>query len=144
MMKLRHITIIFILALFSSACQDLKDQEMIVNLVNAAMEGSENKEDKTLLVVSSADCGTCFVTELSQFLSRETLDATLIVSFEESKGKELDQKVKDLLVANAIPVFEMHSLDLLVEIGKYSGSPQSPYILRYGGQKLEIESLVQH
>lgn len=143
-MKLSHITIIIILAAFSSACQDMKDREMIVNLVNTATENPESQDNKTLLVISGADCGTCFVTELSEFLKRETLDATLIVSFEESKRKELDKKVSDLLAANAIPIFEKNSLELLVEIGKYSGSPQSPYILRYGGKNLEIESLVQH
>lgn len=143
-MKLRHITIIIGLAMSSSACQNLKDQETIINLINTAIEVSGNQEDKTLLVISSADCGTCFATELSEFLTTETLDATLIVSFDDRKNKALDRKVKDLLAANAIPVFEKHSLELLVEIGKYSGSPQSPYILRYGSSSLEIEPLVQH
>ncbi len=143
-MKLGQISIIIILAALASACQGQKNQDTIVNLVNTAIETPGNSEDKTLLVVSSADCGACFATELSEFLSRETLDATLIVSFEDMKDNELDQKVRDLLAANAIPVFEKHSLELLVEIGKYSGSPQSPYILRYGGKNLQIESLVQH
>lgn len=143
-MKLSHITIVITLIACLSACQDLNDQKMIVDLVNTAIEDPGNQEDKTILVISVTDCSTCFVTELSEFLNKETLDATLIVSFEESKRRTLDKKVSDLLAASAIPVFEKHSLELLVEIGKYSGSPQSPYILRYGSKNLEIEPLVLH
>lgn len=132
------------LSFMVSGCGEPKNQDMIVSAVNSAIGQSGNDEDKTLLVVSSADCGSCFVTELKEFLKTHRLDATLVVSFEERKAKELDKKVSDVLTANAIPVFEKESLNLLVEIGKYSGSPKSPYILRYGNRSLQIESLVRH
>ncbi|MCE7992800.1 MAG: hypothetical protein HEP71_12505 [Roseivirga sp.] len=142
----KRASVFIIIGLFSfiSACKDSRSQEVIISSVNAAFEPSGNNENKTLLVVSSADCGNCFVTELEEFLKTEKLDATLVVSFEERKAKELDKKVIDLLTENAIPVFKKESLSLLVEIGKYSGSPKSPYILRYGNRNLQIESLVRH
>lgn len=144
MKKPGHLFFLVALAFMVSACGDSKNQDMIVDAVNTAIGYSGNGKDKTLLVVSSADCGNCFVTELKEFLKTDRLDATLVVSFEERKAKELDKKVSDVLTANAIPVFEKESLNLLVEIGKYSGSPKSPYILRYGNHSLQIESLVSH
>lgn len=143
-MRFIHFCIILIIAVFTSACHNLKDQSQVINLVNTALEGSGIHEDKTLLIVSEVDCGNCFVTELGEFLKTESLDATLVVGFEDGNGKELDKKVSDLLGNHGIPVFKKESLELLIEIGKYSGSPQSPYILRYTNKELEIESLVHH
>lgn len=143
-MRFRYFFIIPLLAILASACQDSRDHTSVVNLVNMALEGSGVSEDKTLLVVSGIDCGNCYITELEHFLKTEALDATLVVGFEDSKGKKLDKKVSDLLTTHAIPVFEKESLELLVEIGKYSGSPKSPYILRYVNKELQVESLVQH
>jgi len=142
--KLAAISSILTLALFISGCEDSKDQTTILSLIDTALKDSEISEDVTLLMVSGADCGNCFVTELARFLNTESLDATLLIGFEGNKSKGLDKKVNHLLAANAVPIFETESLELLVEMGKYSGSPQSPYILRYVNKELQIESLVRY
>jgi hypothetical protein len=125
------------------SCQPGEEQQFIVRTLNEATDNDNPSVHKTLLVISSGDCGKCFSTQLRGLLETERLDGAMIVSFEGSSGFNLDEEVAELLSAHSIPLYQKESSKLLVEIGKYSGNPRSPYLVRYARKELEIDALVK-
>ncbi|NVJ64668.1 MAG: hypothetical protein HWD84_10635 [Flavobacteriaceae bacterium] len=132
---MKNYLILALLLLVSCSNQKLTEK-IILELKEVS---PAEKEEKVVLIISKTDCSLCIKDKLINFFSSSLCKEVFIVGVDENSKPSISPEIAQVFESFDVKIHHLNSINLLIELAKYTSNPQSPYIATYSTRETKLQ-----